>query len=231
MSFVLGIDGYSKTGKTTLARNLSKEYNAPILDVGILYRTIASLLINHNFSEEQTKYIVNSYSLEDIMKALGVYYNYELKTFEPILDNLYNVNTTTLGALIGAETGDKWYYNFNSIVRKLNKENNVIVVGRNLLKIFPNLDVHIFLTANINKILELTLKEQPNLTKEETLKYIQQREEKEKIIRKYFIQNKKTKFIDVSKKNETDVFSLVEKEIKSSLHTLNTMQSSDQLIL
>lgn len=41
MTFVLGVKGYLKTGKTTLGKTLAKKYNALIVDPGVLYRIIA----------------------------------------------------------------------------------------------------------------------------------------------------------------------------------------------
>lgn len=218
MPFVLGIEGNMKTGKTTLAKGLSKKYNAPIIECGVLYRIIASLLLKKGMTDEQIKNIVDNTKLESIMEDLKLSYNYSLKSFVPVPEDIYSAEVSKMSSTIGAITGDRWYYLFQKIIGKIKEINNIIIVGRNLLRTFPNLNVHIFLTANTQKIVKLTLAEQKNLSCEEVLQLVREREEKERIIRKFSVQDERTILIDVSDKNEVEVLDAVSNEIEKRLN-------------
>lgn len=215
MPFLLGIEGYFKTGKTTLGRKLAKKYNAPLIDVGVLYRIVSSLLLNKHMPIEQIKKLVNTKDIETIMKDLNIYYDYSLMSFSQMPNDIYSIEVSEVSTIIGEITGDKWYPFFYSLINEIKKTTDVILVGRNVLKVFPNVDIHFFLVANTQKIVELTLKEQPSLTYEEAFDIVQKREEREKNIRKYSCKNDSTIQIDISDKNEEEVFNLVVYYIES----------------
>ena len=217
MPFVLGIEGYMKTGKTTLGKHLSKKFNAPVLDTGVLYRIVASLLSKKEMTNNKIKQYVIGTSLDKIMDDLKIYFDYSLMCFNPIPCDIYSPKVSSVSALIGALTGDKWYYKFYSIIKKLSQTHNVILVGRNVLTMFPDLDIHIFLVANKQKIIELTRKEQKDLPYDEVIKLVNARNDNEQLIRKFSEQNSKTLVIDVSNMDEFEVLDFVSKIIEKRL--------------
>ena len=52
---IIAIDGPASSGKTSLAKKLSKKLNAPILFSGKLYRAIAYEMIKNNIKISQSK--------------------------------------------------------------------------------------------------------------------------------------------------------------------------------
>ena len=53
---------------------------------------------------------------------------------------------------IGGKANNKKLFQFaKNLIDELKKENNVIVSGRSLMKIYPNLDYHFFITASLEE--------------------------------------------------------------------------------
>lgn len=216
MPFVVGIEGYFKTGKTTVANILSQKYNIPILEIGVLYRIIASLLLERHLTEEQIKTFVMSQTLQLLMQNLSISYHYEEKSFYPLPSNLTSTSVSQTAAFIGAITGDKWYPNFSFLVEKVAQKTNVILVGRNLLNAYPRLNMHFFLTASFEKQVELTIQENPELSLEAATQVVQKREAQESLIRRFSIQDVRTKVIDVSNKSLDEVIVLISNKMEES---------------
>ena len=72
---IIAIDGPASSGKTSLAKKLSKKLNAPILFSGKLYRAIAFEMIKNNIKIGQSKKILkmiselNEDKLREILKG------------------------------------------------------------------------------------------------------------------------------------------------------------------
>ena len=56
---IIAIDGPSASGKTQIAKKLSKKLNAPLLVSGKLYRAVALEIINKKISLKNKKEILN----------------------------------------------------------------------------------------------------------------------------------------------------------------------------
>ena len=55
---VLAIDGPASVGKSSMARVISKKFNAPILHSGILYRKIALLIVQNKIKVSDKKKVL-----------------------------------------------------------------------------------------------------------------------------------------------------------------------------
>ena len=49
---IIAIDGYSSTGKSTLAKNLAKELGYVYVDTGSMYRAVALYAMQNGISQE-----------------------------------------------------------------------------------------------------------------------------------------------------------------------------------
>ena len=211
---VIGIEGRFKTGKTTLAHSLSKEYNAPILDMGVLYRIVASQL--KRMTKEEIKKKVIGVELEQIMEDLQILYDYDKCAFFPLPEDIQTPVISNIAAFIGELTNEMWYEGFRKIIRNVNKNRDIILVGRNVLRVYPDLDLHFFLDSTTEKIVQLTLKGQ-NIKYEEAWKMVKERMISEEKLKRLFVQDGRTIFIDISEKNQKEVIQLVNEEIKKRL--------------
>lgn len=73
----IAIDGYSSSGKSSLAKAISKEFEMKYIDTGAMYRSITYLLLKNsidssNFKESEKK-------IEEIINNCNIEYNYNFK--------------------------------------------------------------------------------------------------------------------------------------------------------
>ena len=55
----IAIDGYSSTGKSTLAKALAKALGFLYIDSGAMYRAVTLYLIRHNIAVEQVEEVLD----------------------------------------------------------------------------------------------------------------------------------------------------------------------------
>ena len=141
-SIIVTIDGPAASGKGTLSKKISLDFNLYYLETGIYYRALASLFNNKkNLNSELSDFIVNLNKTEFI----------EFVTNND--QDLYTVKITKLASKF-AKILDirKFIVNIqqetiNSIGEKFN---GIILEGRDCgTVIAPKADVKIFLTSNI----------------------------------------------------------------------------------
>ncbi len=76
--------------------------------------------------------------------------------------------------------------------------------------------MHFFLTASFEKQVELTIQENPELSLEAATQVVQKREAQESLIRRFSIQDVRTKVIDVSNKSLDEVIVLISNKMEES---------------
>lgn len=152
----IAIDGYSSSGKSSLARAISKEFKMKYIDTGAMYRSITYLLLKNsinslNFEDSEKK-------IEEIINNCKIEYNYNFKK---------NISETILNGTRCDEYIRKNYVSeFVSIVSKSKKirdfmiskqkmiasNKNVVMDGRDIgtvvitdaeIKFFVEADLHI----------------------------------------------------------------------------------------
>ena len=96
----------------------------------------------------------------------------------------------------------------------MSESTKLIVVGRNLLRIYPQLDAHIFLSASLDKIVELAQKDNPKWNYETARNYVIERDKKESLIRDLSLKRDDlTILVNISGKSADDVFNYVAEKI------------------
>ena len=152
----IAIDGYSSSGKSSLARAISKQFKMKYIDTGAMYRSITYLLLKNsinslNFEQSEKK-------IEEIINNCKIEYNYNFKK---------NISETILNGTRCDEYIRKNYVSeFVSIVSKSKKirdfmiskqkmiasNKNVVMDGRDIgtvvitdaeIKFFVEADLHI----------------------------------------------------------------------------------------
>ena len=152
----IAIDGYSSSGKSTLARAIAKEFKMKYIDTGAMYRSITYLLLKNsidssNFEESEKK-------IEEIINNCNIEYNYNFKK---------NISETILnGARCDEHIRKNYVSEFVSIVskskivrdfmiakqKKIASNKNVVMDGRDIgtvvisdaeIKFFIEADLHI----------------------------------------------------------------------------------------
>jgi len=152
---IIAIDGYSSCGKSTLARELAKELQYVFIDSGAMYRGITLFAIQNNFilnNDVDRGAIIRS--LDEA--ALSFKLNSETKKPELYL-NKENVESLIRTPKVAAYVSR--VAKIKEVREKLVEEQRrmgsfggIVMDGRDIGSVvFPNADLKLFVTADINE--------------------------------------------------------------------------------
>lgn len=181
----IAIDGYSSTGKSTLAKQLAKTLNYVYVDTGAMYRAVTLFAIQQKIITE------NSFANQKLIDklpdiSLTFHFNPDLGFAEMYLNNI-NVERE-----IRSMEVSKFVSKIAAVSEVRSKlvqqqqlygtEKGVVMDGRDIgTVVFPDAELKIFMTASTEirakrRFLELQEKGQ-EVTYDEVLKNVQERDE------------------------------------------------------
>lgn len=185
-NIVIGVEGLVGSGKTSLCRELLKMIpNSIILHGGNLYRGIVFALMNSGMNPTQMKELHNIDILKvmEMLKVSIKIVNNESVVFvdgvEINEEKLQSDKTSMSVSKIAKEADNTKLYSFaKTLIDNYKKQYNVIVSGRDLMKIYPELDYHFFITADIEARVERKMNQykETGISKEELRKHIEERD-------------------------------------------------------
>ena len=135
---IIAIDGPSASGKTEIAKKLSRDLNAPLLISGKLYRMVALEVINKKINLKNKKKILECAANinEDSLNSKNLY--------SPEVDNISSQISS-----IGDLRSELLEYQRNFAKKYSKSKKYVIIEGRDIgTIIFPNADYKIFMWAS-----------------------------------------------------------------------------------
>lgn len=155
-NIVIGIEGLVGSGKTSICRELlSKIPNSIIMHGGNLYRGIVYAFMSKNKNIKDLKNI----DITKVMKELDV--KIELENNETVVyvgnekideEKLQNKETSMAVSFASNIANNVELFIFaRNIINNLKEKYNVIVSGRALMEIYPDLDYHFFITASLEE--------------------------------------------------------------------------------
>lgn len=156
----IAIDGWSSCGKSTMARQLAKELNYIFIDSGAMYRAIALYFIQHRLDLHD--YNVVEKALENI--KLSFQKNIHTGNNE-IWMNGENVEQRIREMEVASKVSDvaaiKEVREFAVAQQQLiGKDKGVVMDGRDIgTTVFPEAELKIFMTANVDVRVERRFKE------------------------------------------------------------------------
>jgi cytidylate kinase len=180
----IAIDGYSSTGKSTIAKELAKRLSYLYVDTGAMYRAVTLYAMNNNF------FIDNHFLEGDFIKELD---NIHLKF-------IFNANLGYAEMFLNGVNVEKEIRSLDvsklvskiatiSAVRKklvsqqqeMGKKKGVVMDGRDIgTVVFPDADLKLFMTASPEKRAQRRYKELldrgDNISYEDILKNVQHRD-------------------------------------------------------
>lgn len=180
---VIGIEGLVGSGKTSICRELlSKIPNSVIMHGGNLYRGIIYAFMSKNKNIKELKDI----DITKVMKELDV--KIELENNETVVyvgnnkieeEKLQNEETSMAVSVASNIANNVELFIFaRNIINNLKEKYNVIVSGRALIEIYPDLDYHFFITASLEERAKRKLKQYNNeVSLEELKEHIAKRDE------------------------------------------------------
>ena len=187
-NITIGIEGLVGAGKTSLCRELLNLVpNSMILHGGNLYRGIVYALMTSNVDLKQM--MSNPESLKNLdIKQLMDKLKVELKVEnrqsvvyvngkEINEDNLQSDETSLNVSKIAKDADNSKFYIFGaSLIDMYKKQYNLIISGRDLMKIYTKLDYHFFITADLDTRVERKVSQYQDVNKEQIKEHIIQRD-------------------------------------------------------
>ena len=180
----IAIDGYSSTGKSTVAKQLAKELGYVYVDTGAMYRAVAlfamrnSLIAENSFDKEgliaQLPLINLKFVFDEKLGFGAIYLN-----DENVEEEIRNMEVSQYVSKVAAisEVREKLV----SLQKIMSREKAVVMDGRDIgTVVFPNAELKIFMTASAEeragrRFKELVEKGQ-EVSYEEVLKNVEERD-------------------------------------------------------
>jgi cytidylate kinase len=180
----IAIDGFSSTGKSTLAKQIANHLGYVFVDTGAMYRAVTYFAMQHNFVSE------NHIDTEGLIKNLSnitLQFQFNPKVgFGEMYLNQENVEiairTIEVSRLVSkiAEISEV-RAKLVEQQQEMGKNKGIVMDGRDIgTVVFPNADLKLFMTASTETKAERRFKElQENgqqITLEEVLQNVQERD-------------------------------------------------------
>ena len=173
MTFIVAIDGAAGTGKGTIARGISKEFNFSYFDTGIIYRGLALKTISkygENFIKqdaisEANIFDINSINENEIRNPLIDKYSSIIASIPEVRNIVVNIQR-----------------NFGE---KPRGNKGIVVDGRDIgTIIFPNANVKLFISASLEERAKRRfsdfLNKNEKISYNEVIKQLQKRDQRDK---------------------------------------------------
>lgn len=174
-NLVIGIEGLVGTGKTSICKELLKYIpNSIVLHAGNVYRAITYQIMKENIPFEDMKSVDLKKLFEKFEIAIeiedgeSVVYAHGKKIDEKQLQSLEN--SMAVSKVSNMASNGNAYKIVREYIKQYNKKYNVIFSGRDTMKIYPEIDYHFFIKADINKRIKWKTNQYENKVEEEVVK-------------------------------------------------------------
>ena len=149
---IIAIDGFSSTGKSTLARQLAAHLNILYIDSGAMYRAIALYAIKNDmlidFSLDKETLIKSLPNIQIEIQHKQDHENQVIVNGENFTSELRDMKVSNLVSEVAAipEVRKKLV----SIQRQLSRSKDVVMDGRDIgTVVFPHADLKLFVKADV----------------------------------------------------------------------------------
>ena len=180
-NLVIGIEGLVGSGKTSICRELLNYIpNSMILHGGNLYRGIiyALMSLEKNIDMYNLKDNIQNIDIKDLMDKLKV--ELKIENRESVIyvngkkideKDLQSKESSMAVSIAGGNANNSHLYSFGEkLINEYKKMFNVIVSGRDLMKIYPKLDYHFFIEASLEERIKRKMIQYKNSANYEEIK-------------------------------------------------------------
>lgn len=160
---IIAIDGYSSTGKSTLAKKIAKKLGYIYVDTGAMYRAVSLYAMQNGFISKDK---FNKNSLVSNLDNIGLYFQYnpELGYSEIFLNGknveseIRSLEVSNLVSTIATVTEIR--QKLVEQQQKMGKNKGIVMDGRDIgTVVFPNAKLKLFMTASAEKRAQRRFKE------------------------------------------------------------------------
>lgn len=149
----IAIDGYSSTGKSTIAKQLAKALGYIYVDTGAMYRAVTLFAIRNNFVGGEKD---NMAALVQLLPKVDLSFVYnENLGFSEIYLNGENVEKEIRTLRISNQvskiaTVEQVRYKLVDLQKKMGKKKGIVMDGRDIgTVVFPDAELKLFMTASL----------------------------------------------------------------------------------
>jgi len=148
---IIAIDGYSSTGKSTLAKQLANKLSYVYVDTGAMYRVTTLYALRNGFISEED-FNINDFVLELHKISISFKFNKELQFAEVYLNGenvekeIRTMHVSSFVSKIAAVPEVR--YRLVKQQQEIGKGTGVVMDGRDIgTVVFPNAELKLFMTA------------------------------------------------------------------------------------
>ncbi|SMC55932.1 (d)CMP kinase [Cellulophaga tyrosinoxydans] len=180
----IAIDGYSSTGKSTIAKQLAKKLGYIYVDTGAMYRAVTLFAMQNGFIDSEK---TNASALVKLLPKIDLkfVYNKDLGFAEMFLNN-ENVEKEIRSLDVSKNVSQiatiaEVRYKLVEMQKKMGIEKGIVMDGRDIgTVVFPDAELKLFMTASAEKRATRRYKELldkgDKVTFDDVLKNVQQRD-------------------------------------------------------
>lgn len=151
-NITIAIDGFSSTGKSTLAKQIAKELGYVYVDTGAMYRAVTLYALQNNFINENS-FKVNDFVLELDKINLSFKFNEVLGFSEMYLNDVNvekEIRTLEVSSYVSRVSAvPEVRYQLVKLQQKMGEGKGIVMDGRDIgTVVFPQAELKIFMTAS-----------------------------------------------------------------------------------
>ena len=159
-NLVIGIEGLVGAGKTSICRMLVKNLqNAILLNGGNLYRAIVYTMMKNGANIESLNKQTENIDIKQIMDFLKVEIKIEDKETKIYVagkkiseEDLQSKEASMAVSIVGGKANNTNLFKFSKkLIDNLKKDHTVIISGRSIMQIYPEVDYHFFIKADLDE--------------------------------------------------------------------------------
>lgn len=160
MNKVIGIEGLVGSGKTSISRGLVNIIpNSIILHGGNIYRAIVYGIMRKGIKIENIANDMKNVDISEIMDKLNIEIKLENKETVIFMDgrkvdenDLQSEKSSFAVSVVSNVANNSKLYEFGKIlIDSFKKDYNVILSSRDIIKMYPEVDFHLFIIADLNE--------------------------------------------------------------------------------
>lgn len=149
----IAIDGHSSCGKSTMAKQLAREFGYVYVDTGAMYRTVTLYAMRHGLISEDN--VVDTAALELAMPEIKISFKFNAETGRPdayLNDELVEKEIRTIEVSNHVSPIAAIPFVRSAMVdiqRQMGKDKGIVMDGRDIgTTVFPDAELKVFVTAS-----------------------------------------------------------------------------------
>lgn len=157
---VIGIEGHVGSGKTSICREmLKRDKNAIMLNGGNLYRAIVYMLLQKEPHLWKIRKLTKNADIKQYMDEMKIEVRIEDRESKIYIDGILadeeelqsKASSLAVSVVGGIANNEKLFEYARNLIEEVKQKNNIILSGRSIMKIYPSIDYHIFVTASLEE--------------------------------------------------------------------------------